>query len=217
MRDSAQRRAPLPAGRIGYIGNRIRLPVTYPTVERLGKFLLPTELAEAELKAKPAAAVIIILREGSRGLEVLLAERKKREGDPWSGQIGLPGGRHHSEDGTLLNTAMRETSEEVGIDLKGRAEVLGHMAPRAPGNKPEMLVVPFVAILREPAEGIPGPEMTSVFWIPLEDLLPTHGKSLVPTILGELNVPSYQPGGRLIWGFTYRILEELLVFVGLSA
>jgi 8-oxo-dGTP pyrophosphatase MutT (NUDIX family) len=191
--------------------------VDAPSVERLRKFLLPVELAEVELKTKPAAAVMIILRDGPRGLEVLLAERKKREGDPWSGQIGLPGGRHHSEDGTLLKTAIRETSEEVGIDLEGHAEVPGHMAPRAPGNKPEMLVVPFVALLKEPIEAVPGPEMASVFWIPLEDLPPTQGKTLVATILGELHVPCYLPGGRLIWGFTYRILEELLVFVGLSA
>jgi 8-oxo-dGTP pyrophosphatase MutT (NUDIX family) len=191
--------------------------VSQTSVERLRKFLLPVELAEAELRAKPAAAVMILLRDGSRGLEVLLAERKKREGDPWSGQIGLPGGRHHPEDGTLLNTALRETQEEVGLDLEGRAEVLGHMPPRAPGNKPELLVVPFVALLMEPMEPVAGPEMTSVFWVPLEDLGPTQGKSLVPTILGELNVPSFLPEGRLIWGFTYRILEELLVFVGLSA
>jgi hypothetical protein len=39
----------------------------------------------------------------------------------------------------------------------------------------------------------------------------------VHTILGELTVPSFTYGERLIWGFTYRILEELLVFVGLSA
>ena len=45
------------------------------SLERLRKFLLPLELAEAELKAKPAAAVMAILREGPRGLEVLLGER----------------------------------------------------------------------------------------------------------------------------------------------
>jgi hypothetical protein len=39
----------------------------------------------------------------------------------------------------------------------------------------------------------------------------------VHTILGELTVPAYTYGERLIWGFTYRILEELLVFVGFSA
>jgi hypothetical protein len=102
------------------------------------------------------------------------------------------------------------------LDLMGRAEVLGHMPPRAPGNSPETLVVPFVALASGPLEPIAGPEMASVFWIRLDDLGPTQGKSLVPTILGELNVPSYLPEGRLIWGFTYRILEELLVLVGLS-
>ena len=186
-------------------------------IERLRKFLLPLELAEAELKAKPAAAVVIILRKGPQGLEVLLGERKKREGDPWSGQVGLPGGKHHPEDGSILSTAVRETKEEVGIDLTMQPEILGHMAPRAPGNKPEMLVVPYVALLTSAVEPVPGPEMASVFWIPLELLSPTQGKTLVPTILGDLNVPSYTIDGRLIWGFTYRVLEELLVFVGLSA
>ena len=192
-----------------------RLPEA--SVPRLRKFLLPVELAEAELKAKPAAAVMILLREGPRGLEVLFGERRKREGDPWSGQVGLPGGRHHDEDGTLLSTAIRETREEAGIDLNGRAEVLGHMAPRAPGNKPEMLVVPFVALATAPVEAVPGPEMASVSWATLQDLPPTQGSTRVPTILGELTVPSFTYDGRLIWGFTYRVLEELLVFVGLSA
>ena len=169
------------------------------SIERLRKFLLPLELAEAELRAKPAAAVMILLREGGQGLEVLLGERRKREGDPWSGQVGLPGGRHHEEDGTLLSTAIRETREEVGIDLNGCAEVLGHMAPRAPGNKPELLVVPFVAIATVPLEASPGPEMTSVFWTPLTALPATQGKTLVPTILGELYVPSYTFGEWLIW------------------
>jgi len=186
-------------------------------IERLRKFLLPLELAEAELKAKPAAAVMLLLGEEDRGLEVLLGERRKREGDPWSGQIGLPGGRHHTEDETLLRTAIRETIEEVGVNVRESAEVLGHMAPRAPGNKPEMLVVPFVALATGPLAPTPGPEMASIFWVPLADLPGTQGKVQVHTILGELTVPAFMYGERLIWGFTYRILEELLVFVGLSA
>src|SRR5438445_114785 len=98
-----------------------------------------------------------------------------------------------------------------------QAGVLGHTAPRAPGNKQEVLVVPYVAVARSPIEATPGPEMASVFWTPLRDLPPTHARRVVPTILGELNVPSFTYDDRLIWGFTYRILEELLVLVGLSA
>lgn len=205
------------AANIIYPEGRLRNRLTDAPLDRLRKFLLPVELAEAELRAKPAAAVMILLRAGPLGPEVLIGERKRREGDPWSGQIGLPGGRHHVEDGSLLSTALRETREEVGIDLEGRAEILGHMAPRAPGNKPELLVVPFVALVTAPVEAKPGPEMTSVFWVPLAALLPTQALTTVPTILGDLTVPSYTTDGRLIWGFTYRILEELLVMLGLSA
>jgi len=66
--------------------------VSEASLERLRKFLLPLELAEAELKAKPAAAVMIILRDGPHGLEILLGERTKREGDPWSGQVAFRAG-----------------------------------------------------------------------------------------------------------------------------
>lgn len=185
--------------------------------DTLRRVLLPIDLAEAELRTKPAAAVMLVLCPGPQGLEVLLAVRTKREGDPWSGQVGLPGGLHRPEDGTILGTGLRETREEVGLDLDGRAEILGHMPPRAPGNKPEMLVVPYVALAAERLEPKPGPEMEATFWTVLADLPPTRAFVVVPTILGDLRVPAFQHEGRLIWGFTYRLLEELLVLVGLSA
>lgn len=185
--------------------------------DALRRVLLPLDLAEAELRAKPAAAVMVLLRDGTAGLEVLLSVRTKREGDPWSGQIGLPGGMHQREDGTILDTALRETKEEVGVDLGERAKVLGHMPPRAPGNKPEMLVVPYVAMTQVESIPAPGPEMVETFWCPLVELPPTRTFAVVTTILGDLTVPAFAWRDRLIWGFTYRILEELLVLVGLSA
>ncbi|HLE45651.1 MAG TPA: CoA pyrophosphatase [Thermoplasmata archaeon] len=186
--------------------------------DALRRVLLPLDLAEAELRTKPAAAVMLVLHAGPKGLEVLLTVRQKREGDPWSGQVGLPGGMHHPEvDGTILGTALRETREEVGLDLDGRAEILGHMPPRAPGNKLELLVVPYVALSPERLEPSTGPEMEVTFWAVLGDLPPTRDFVVVPTILGDLRVPAFRYEGRVIWGFTYRVLEELLVLVGLSA
>src|SRR5436309_13563358 len=84
-----------------------RFQVSEPSLDRPRKFLLPVELAQAELKAKPAAAVMGILRDGPHGPEVLLGERAKREGGPWSGQVGLPGGRHRGEDPRMPATATR--------------------------------------------------------------------------------------------------------------
>lgn len=185
--------------------------------DHLRRLLLPLELAEAELRTKPAAAVMALLREGPRGFEILLARRIAREGDPWSGQIGLPGGRRQPSDGTILDTALRETREEVGLDLREAADVLGHMPPRAPGNRLEMLVVPYVALTRRPLEPSPGPEMASAFWCALADLPATRTTAVVPTVPGELTVPAFVHRGEVIWGFTYRLLEELLVLLGLSA
>ncbi len=187
------------------------------TSEELRSVLLPVTLAESELEAKPASAVLVLLRPSGEGLDVLLGKRVRRSGDPWSGQVSFPGGHRHAEDPSLLETALRETREEMNVDLRGgRAEILGHLAPRAPGNVPEMVVVPFVALAREPIVPRPGPEMEETFWAPLADLPGTWGQTVVMTRVGELKVTAFLWSGRVIWGLTYRILEELLVLVGLG-
>ena len=180
------------------------------TAEALRKVLLPPSLAEAELEARPASAVLVLLRPAGEGLEVLLGARARRSGDPWSGQVSFPGGHHHAEDSSLLETALRETREEVRLDIRGAAEILGHLPPRSPGNAPAMLVVPFVALATAPMNPRPGPEMEAVFWAPLAALPPTLARTTVETRVGELTVPAFHWGGRVIWGLTYRILEELL-------
>src|SRR5207245_7755352 len=71
------------------------------------------------------ASVAITLAEPS--LKTLMIKRAEREGDPWSGQVAFPGGRRERQDRTLLDTAARETKEEVGIDLQRSAVYLGHL------------------------------------------------------------------------------------------
>ncbi len=187
------------------------------SAEDLRRVLLPVSLAEAELEAKPASAVLVLLRPMGDGLEVLLGRRVRRSGDPWSGQISLPGGHRHAEDPSLLETALRETREEMELDLEGRADVLGHLPPRSPGNVPEMLVVPFVARATADLDPRPGPEMEEAFWAPLAELPPSRGISVVATRIGELRVSAFLWRDRVIWGLTFRILEELLRLVGLES
>jgi len=179
----------------------------------LRRALLPVELAEAERKAKPSAAVLVLLREGPRGLEVLLVQRIQRREDPWSGQIGLPGGMHRPQDGTLLETAVRETREEVGLDLGGAAEILGHLPARSPGNLPAILVVPFVALGEGDLRTSPGSEIAMTFWASLTDLAGARATVTIATAIGELTVPAFLHEGKRIWGFTYRVLEDLLALL----
>ncbi len=79
------------------------------------------------------AAVALILYEGTGGggggVEGLFIKRAQQAGDPWSGQIALPGGRREPADADLLATAVRETREETGIELTG-VEQLGALDDR---------------------------------------------------------------------------------------
>jgi 8-oxo-dGTP pyrophosphatase MutT (NUDIX family) len=66
-----------------------------------------------------------MLREGPAGLELLFIRRAEHEADPWSGQMGFPGGRAEAGDTDLKQTAIRETLEEIGIDLARDGAFLG--------------------------------------------------------------------------------------------
>ena len=77
----------------------------------------------------PRAAVAAILRDGGpggEGAELFFIIRAEAPKDPWSGHIAFPGGRRDPEDETLLATAIRETREEVGIDL-ARGELVARL------------------------------------------------------------------------------------------
>lgn len=159
-------------------------------------------------EARPAAVALLLL-EGRADAELLLIRRAERSGDPWSGQIALPGGRYDPGDPDLLATAIRETREEVGVDL-GRAERLGvldDLYPRTP-VLPPVVVRPFVFVTarRPPLE--PSDEVTEAFWVSLKTLqAPEARREVTLTIRGaERTFPAYVLQDSVIWGMTERIL-----------
>ena len=94
------------------------------------------------------AAVALVLREGPEGPELLVIKRSETERDHWSGHLALPGGRVEPGDENLLATAVRETLEEVGLDLGAGGEAiarLGTVNPQSP-YAPRISVTPFVAV-----------------------------------------------------------------------
>jgi 8-oxo-dGTP pyrophosphatase MutT (NUDIX family) len=168
------------------------------------------------------AAVAAILRFDRAHTECLLMQRAEREGDRWSGHVSMPGGNAAADDADLLATAIRETREEVGLDLAG-ARLLGRLdavQAIARGKVLPMTITPFVFALDPDlaAHDAPlalGPEATAAFWLPLDEaargaLDGTHTWRLGPM---PMSMPCWNFDGRVVWGLTYKMLGALLALV----
>lgn len=162
------------------------------------------------------AAVAALLHDVPGRPRVLLMKRAVRDGDPWSGHISLPGGGYHlHEDSSLLETAIRETREELGFEL-ARDQLLGNLGPLGPrqaGPLP-IEVTPFVFRCEEPPEIACGPEAVSAFWLPLDVAL--SGALDKPFVYpgSAMTFPSWDYEGHIVWGLTRRILDDLIAAAG---
>ena len=81
------------------------------------------------------AAVALILRQDASGLQALFIERAAHDNDPWSGNVGFPGGKIEKDDGSPQLAAERETLEEIGLDLR-TAQYLGRLSDIAGAHLP---------------------------------------------------------------------------------
>jgi 8-oxo-dGTP pyrophosphatase MutT (NUDIX family) len=193
-----------------------------PTWEEVRTALALRPPAQVADEASTRAAVAVILREGASGLELLFIRRAENPQDPWSGQIAFPGGRAERADPDLRATAIRETLEEIGVDLSTAAEPLGGLdevravARMRPMN---LTITPFVFRLREPFEPVLSDEVRSLHWLPLGELLGTSRRSTMDYAhQGEsLQFPCLRVDELVIWGLTYRMFMSLQERFGVTA
>ena len=112
------------------------------------------------------AAVSILLTNTQHGLEMLMVNRVVKSSDPWSGQIAFPGGMAKNTDTSLLHTAMRETSEEVGL-IVDKEYFLGALCDvKTHFNK--VIVTPYVAFKRNLGDLKLNSELVRGFLVPIK-------------------------------------------------
>lgn len=164
------------------------------------------------------AAVAVILRDAPLGIEMLFIRRAEHPEDPWSGHMAYPGGRAEADDPGLQATAVRETLEEIGIDLARSACLLGALddiRAMARGVPVDLAITPFVFRLTEEAATELSHEVRSLHWIPLWVLFgPESGSEMDYVHQGaRVRLPCFRIGQGedevVIWGLTFRMCSGL--------
>ncbi len=160
------------------------------------------------------AAVLIALRPGPNGLEVLLT-RRSEDLRQHAGQISFPGGRMDPEDNDLVTTALRETWEEVGIP-PADVTVFGALMrmPLVSGYAVTVYVGEFPA--DTPLIMNPG-EIDELIVAPLVDLSNRRIHRVEQKVWNKMIFPIHylDYGDHLVWGATGFMLHELFKYIGL--
>jgi len=165
------------------------------------------------------AAVSLILSRAGTGYRILFIERATHPGDPWSGNIGFPGGKVEKDDADSRQAAERETMEELGVDL-GRAEYLGRLSDHDGAHLP-VLLSSFVYAIEEEPVFIISEEVKDVFWLTIAELTDPdrHGTHEFTFAGDRFESPCIRlpyEDKPVLWGLTYRIVSEFLEKTGMK-
>lgn len=189
---------------------------------RLGQHR-PERIAEGEADRRAAVALVLRPPAGADADRLRLGEllalfirRAEAEGDPWSGHVGLPGGRAEPGDRDLSETARRETFEETGLRLR-EEDVLGRLSdlhPRSP-RLPSVAITPYVARFLGEPEITPNFEVHGYIWVPVRELRAPENRSrlAVERSDGRREFPAIEVRGHTIWGLTHEIVRRFLTLL----
>ncbi|HEY7066392.1 MAG TPA: CoA pyrophosphatase [Chloroflexota bacterium] len=154
------------------------------------------------------AAVLFLVYERDGTLYTCFTQRTATVGTH-RGQISLPGGGYEPRDGTLVQTALREAHEEVGIPPED-VEVLGELEAEYVAVS-GFLVTPVIGRLARPPVFRPSPrEVERVIEVPVAALLDTTSVRVEDRGTYIRQSPVYQYGDDEIWGATARMLSRIL-------
>ena len=155
------------------------------------------------------ASVIIPLLEVECEVFVMLTQRSKRLRSH-AGQVSFPGGKQDQRDANSLETAIRETHEEIGLP-KEKIEIIGTLDQIL--SLHHYLVTPFVAII--PGDFVPIPnedEIDAVFKVPLSFFMKNdqHWTEEFETPFAKVLAHHFEFEGFDIWGLTAKLILRLL-------
>ena len=144
-----------------------------------------------------------------QGQYCILFTKRTEQVKEHKGQISFPGGAYQEGDGRLVNTALRECTEEIGL-VAEEVEILGELDDTITSN---YIISPFVAFIPWPYQfKVDGSEVAQLVEVPISALLDKGCQRQETEIIEDEAVVSYfyHYQGRVIWGATARILKQFL-------
>jgi 8-oxo-dGTP pyrophosphatase MutT (NUDIX family) len=156
------------------------------------------------------ASVLMLFTDSEQHPEIIFTLRAMHLSNH-PGEVSFPGGMWEPQDTTLLDTALRESYEEINL-LPTQVQLLG--ACRSRSTRAGVLVTPFVGVIPEHVELVPNrSELDAIFRVPLAafhsgmiqtrtDIFSHEGRSY--------RVPAYLHQGYEIWGFTAALTHEII-------
>ncbi|WP_373065052.1 CoA pyrophosphatase [Gemmatimonas sp.] len=195
----------------------MQLALQHADVSRLARRLASRVPVDASPAAESRlAAVSAVLRVVDGAPELLFIKRAELERDPWSGHMAFPGGRLEPGDASLEVTAVRETQEELALDLT-QGRMLGRLDDLAPHNRslPPIIIRPFVAIVEPDVMFMPSEEVAATFWVPLARLQHESSRARYEVEMNGIRAsfPAFRVEQHIVWGLTERIVRQLLALV----
>jgi len=158
-----------------------------------------------ETDGKYRLASVLVVIYGKKPIIVMTEKPKHMKFH--AGEISFPGGKLDSNDTDLLETALRETSEEIGLTIS-RDQVIGQLEPVVTLNS-GFLILPFVSVVDEIPPLSANCEVEKIFHIPLDSFLETMANDPDPShnIIQEMFTFEYQ--NQIVWGASARILKQI--------
>jgi len=157
-----------------------------------------------------SSAVLVPIYQKQEQYYILFTQRTEKVKDH-KGQISFPGGAYEEQDGSLVNTALREAAEEIGL-IASDVEVLGELDDMATIGS-GYIISPFVAVIPWPYQfKLDEWETEELIEVPISALFDKDCVRHETDVLDGQVVTTYfyHYQGRVIWGATARILKQLL-------
>ncbi len=161
------------------------------------------------------AAVLVPLH-GEGEAQRLVLTKRRSDLRRHAGEISFPGGRRDADDPDLLQTALREAEEEIGLpraDVRVVAEL-----PATSTFATGYLIHPYVGLIPAGLPWTPSPqEVETVLELPLQEVRASRSRVTLERRGITFETDAYTLGGNVIWGATARIIQLLFDHIDAGA